>query len=513
MTLRVEWQSLQRASSLLLALVFALALVLDGAVGASASQPSVAQPPADIRPSVVKIFTTATPPEMRRPWTRAAPVEFTGSGVVIEGNRILTNAHVVNYATRVLVQSSHTGDRFVARVVAVAEGIDLALLELEDPRFFEFHPLAAFADHLPAVGESVLAYGYPLGGTELSLTRGIVSRIEYTAYNYDVQGLRIQIDAALNPGNSGGPAVVDGLVIGLVFSGISQADNIGYLIPTEEIAAFLRDVSDGTYGGQPYLLDLFQSLENLALRNMLGLAPETTGVLVGSPWSTDPGYPLKQWDVVTHIGDVPIDNRGMILYEDTLRLYFEYLAPRFAVDGRVPLTVHRDGATLQVEAPVASGPPRLLPYLKNDYPSYFMYGPLVFTPAYAEHLDIANLFVLTSRVSPLAGRAHDRPAFDGEQLVVLSSPVFPHRMAVGYQVNHFPVLESVNGVEIRNLYHLVETLRDLTDEYVVFEWHDRFVDTVVFRRQEALQATQEILEANGIRRQYSLDLAPAWERR
>ena len=49
----------------------------------------------------------------------------------------------------------------------------------------------------------------------------------------------------INPGNSGGPALVDGKMIGLVFSKISQADNIGYIIPGEEIDLFLKDIADG----------------------------------------------------------------------------------------------------------------------------------------------------------------------------------------------------------------------------------------------------------------------------
>ncbi len=495
-------------------LVMAVALVLGVLAGQATGEPATAaaQPAFDIRPSVVKIFTTARRPELRRPWAGATPVEFTGSGVVIEGNRILTNAHMVSYASRILVQSQRTGDRYIANVVARADGIDLALLELEDATFFDFHPPAPFSEGLPGIGETVHTYGYPLGGNELSVTRGIVSRIEYTSYKFDTQGLRIQVDAAINPGNSGGPAVVNGQVIGLVFSGIRQADNIGYLIPTEEIAAFLGDIRDGYYHGQPYLPDEFQSLENRELRRMLGLDSLTTGVMVATPWSTAADYPLRKWDVVTHIGEAPIDNRGNIQYDENIRLNFEYLSAKLAQDGRVPLSIIRDGVPLQVMARVTANPPRLLPHLRNEYPGYFIYGPLVFTPAYADHLDLLALPFLTARLSPLAARAHDRPAFDGEQFVIVSSPLFPHRMSVGYDVVHFPVVKSVNGTNVRNLRHLVVTLRGLTDPFVVFEWFDRNVPTVVFDRLEVIRATDQILEENGVRRQYSLDLADAWER-
>src|SRR6185437_10322442 len=126
-------------------------------------------------------------------------------------------------------------------------------------------------------------------------TKGIVSRIEFASYNYPVSGLRIQIDAAINPGNSGGPAVVGDKIIGLAFSRLTEADNIGYIIPSEEIDLFLQDIADGHYDGKPRLFDDFQSLENPALRKFLKLDKSVQGVIVNKPDTTDSNE-LKEWD-------------------------------------------------------------------------------------------------------------------------------------------------------------------------------------------------------------------------
>ena len=158
--------------------------------------------------SVVKVFSTSRAPDTFKPWAKQSPQESTGSGVVIDGNRILTNTHVVSYASLVQVQANGSGDKVNARVVAIAPGIDLAVLKLDDESFFAKHPPMPRANTLPEVKDGVLAYGFPTGGTSMSITKGIVSRIEYAAYNFPVSGLRIQIDAAINSGNSGGPAVV-----------------------------------------------------------------------------------------------------------------------------------------------------------------------------------------------------------------------------------------------------------------------------------------------------------------
>jgi hypothetical protein len=142
----------------------------------------------------------------------------TGSGVIIEGKRILTNAHVVLYAGQIQVQANQAGDKIAATVVAIAPGIDLAVLKLDDESFFEKRPPIARASLLPEIKDTVLAYGFPAGGTSLSITKGIVSRIEFVPYNFPVSGLRIQIDAAINPGNSGGPTLAGDKMVGLAFA-------------------------------------------------------------------------------------------------------------------------------------------------------------------------------------------------------------------------------------------------------------------------------------------------------
>ena len=139
-------------------------------------------------------------------------------------------------------------------VVATLDGggIDLAILKLDDDSFFDSHPPIPREKVLPGIKDAVMVYGYPTGGTTLSITKGIVSRIEFSLYHSSVSGLRSQIDAAINPGNSGGPAIVDGKMIGLAFSRLGDAENIGYIIPCEEIDLFLEDIKDGRYDGKPY---------------------------------------------------------------------------------------------------------------------------------------------------------------------------------------------------------------------------------------------------------------------
>jgi S1-C subfamily serine protease len=265
--------------------------------GLERADPGVAPPtpndsPSDtVESSVVKVFSTVLPPDLYKPWTKQAPQEFTGSGVVIEGKRILTNAHVVLYASSVQVQPNLAGDKLSARVEAIAPGIDLAVLKLGDETFFDSHPPLPRDRALPEIKDTVLAYGYPTGGNSLSITTGIVSRIEFSSYTHFLGGLRIQIDAAINPGNSGGPAVAGAKMVGLAFAHLGSAENIGYIVPCEEIELFLEDVADGRYDGKPALFDELQTLENDALRSFLKLDKSVEGIFVHAV--DDPTPPIR----------------------------------------------------------------------------------------------------------------------------------------------------------------------------------------------------------------------------
>src|SRR5512135_1668736 len=88
---------------------------------------------------------------------------------------------------------------------------------------------------------------------------------------------------------------------------------------------------------------------------------------------------LKAWDVITRIGDTEIDNEGMVRISDQLRVNFFYMIQKVAHDGSVPLTLVRSGRTQTVQMPVPTHRPMLVESLLGEYPSYFIYGPLVFS--------------------------------------------------------------------------------------------------------------------------------------
>ncbi len=184
----------------------------------------------------------------------------------------------------------------------------------------------------------------------------------------------------------------------------------------------------------------------------------------------------------------------------------------------MPLTVVRAGKEMHIDLPVGSQNRMLIPGLNGAYPSYFVYGPLVFSSATAEYLGGLTagsagrtwMSLLSFLGNPLVKREGDKQAFPGERLVVVSSPFFPHKLSKGYSSPLSQVVKTINGIPIKNLNHLVEVLRDSKDEFIRVEFDTRSGETLVFPRAEMAAATDEILTDNGIRSHGSPDALAVW---
>ena len=217
--------------------------------------------------------------------------------------------------------------------------------------------------------------------------------------------------------------------------------------------------------------------------------------------------------MITHIGDHALDAAGNVQVTPELQLPFLYYVPKLAQDGKVKLTVLRGGQSSAIDVPVKVEDHSLIASLSGGYPRYFIYGPMVFAPPSRELLSTLGekgRLLLRELRSPLALREFDDAAFPGEELVMLTAPLFTHPISKGYQSLGGAILSEVNGVEIKNLRHLVELLRDSQDEFLEFRFAGRLHETLIFRRAELVAATEDILSDNSIRKQCSDDLMPVW---
>src|SRR5690348_14765664 len=277
------------------------------------------KPNGPVQKSLVRVTATSVDPDYKAPWNAGALERGVGAGFVITGNRIMTNAHVVANSRYITVERDGDPNKYPAHVQFIANDCDLALVTVPAKDFFK-NMLPLKFGGIPALESTVSAYGYPIGGERMSVTTGIVSRIDFQLYTHSSvdQHLAIQISAQINPGNSGGPVMQDAKVVGVAFQGYSGdvAQGVAYMIPTPVIRRFLKDIADGHYDRYVDLGITYFKLQNPAQRHYLGLKDDDRGVLVGTVIQAGPcAKALQQGDVLLAIDGHPIASDAFVEYE------------------------------------------------------------------------------------------------------------------------------------------------------------------------------------------------------
>ena len=276
-------------------------------------------------PAVVNVYAARAVPQRRSPFANdpffsqffGQPQEqgrprmeaSLGSGVIVDKTGlVVTNNHVVENADEVKVSLSD-GREFDTKVLLKDAKVDLAVLQIQSDEAFATLPLAD-SDKLET-GDLVLAIGNPFGIGQ-TVTNGIVSALARNHIGVDDFGFFIQTDAAINPGNSGG-ALIDmkGRLVGVntaIFSRSGGSNGIGFAIPSNLVASFVRSAKAGGPFERPYVGASFASVSP-DIADALGLE-RPTGALVqglteGGP-SDEAG--LKVGDVILSMNDFSIDN-------------------------------------------------------------------------------------------------------------------------------------------------------------------------------------------------------------
>src|SRR5258707_11564709 len=249
------------------------------------------KPNGPVQKSLVRITATSVEPDYKAPWNSGGIQRGVGAGFVISGNRILTNAHVVSNSRYLTVEREGDPNKYPATVQFVAHDCDLALITVSAPDFFK-NMLPLKFGGIPALESTVSAYGYPIGGERMSVTTGIVSRIDFQLYTHSSidQHLPVQISAQINPCNSGGPVMQNAKVVGVAFQGYSGdiAQGVAYMVPTPVIRRFLKDIEDGRYNGYVDLGVTYTKLLNPAQRRFLGVQDDDRGLLASTDGTAGP---------------------------------------------------------------------------------------------------------------------------------------------------------------------------------------------------------------------------------
>ncbi|XP_057479114.1 protease Do-like 9 [Actinidia eriantha] len=460
--------------------------------------------------AVVKVFCTHTEPNFSLPWQRKRQYSSSSSGFVIGGRRVLTNAHSVEHYTQVKLKKRGSETKYVATVLAIGTECDIALLTVENDEFWEGVSPVEFGD-LPALQVAVTVVGYPIGGDTISVTSGVVSRIEILSYVHgSTELLGLQIDAAINSGNSGGPAFNDkGNCVGIAFQSLKHEDteNIGYVIPTPVIMHFIQDYEkNGAYTGFPILGVEWQKMENPDMRVAMGMKPDQKGVRIRRIDPTAPeSQVLKPSDIILSFDGVDIANDGTVPFRHGERIGFSYLISQKYTGDVAAIKVLRNSATLKFNIKLKSHR-RLIPaHNKGRPPSYYIIAGLVFTTVSVPYLrsEYGKEYEYEAPVKLLDKLLHEMPKSQDEQLVVISQ-VLVADINIGYEEIVNTQVLAFNGNPVTNLKSLASMVESCRDEFLKFDLE--YQQIVVLRTKVAKEATLDILKTHCIPSAMSDDL-------
>ena len=427
------------------------------------------KPNGPVQKSLVRITATAVEPDYRAPWNAGAIQRGVGAGFVIDGNRIMTNAHVVANSRYLTVEREDDPNKYPATVQFIANDCDLALITVSSPDFFKNMIPLKFGG-IPALESTVSAYGYPIGGERMSVTTGIVSRIDFQLYTHSAidQHLAIQISAQINPGNSGGPVMQDAKVVGVAFQGYSGdvAQGVAYMIPTPVIKRFLKDVSTGQYNKYPDLGITYAKLQNPAQRKFLGLKDDGRGVLVSTVVAAGPSADfLRPGDVLLAIDDHPIASDSNVEFEGERAEFQEVVERKFRGDS-VKFDVWRDRQPVRVTIKLFTPWPYLIQGHSYDVrPRYVLYGGLLFQPLNLDSLEAYRPADLRLR--------HFFEYFVLEQIYLQHSDVIVLTNILPDPINTYlapyrgEIVDEINGKKIRTLDELANAFADQKPEHFV----------------------------------------------
>jgi len=452
----------------------------------------------DIKQSMVKIYTTQIEPDYTNPWRLGAAEQSSGSGFIIENDLIMTNAHVVSNHTFIHVRIFGDAKKHQAFVVGLSHEADLALLSVADTSLFDNIPPLSFGD-MPNLQDNVSVYGYPEGGDNLSITKGTVSRIEHHRYVHSYKNLlAMQIDAAVNAGNSGGAVIMDGKVVGVVMQSLEDAQNTSYAVPIPIIQHVLADLKDRKYEGFPTLSIRTQRLDSKNLKQQFHLPSDKTGVLaikVHDASATD--HQIQPGDILLQFDGNTIADDGTIEFRTDERTNFAYFLQQHQIGEPITIEILREGKTKQITFNATKGRSLQLFQMQHDVsPPYFIFGGFVFSSLSMNYLcSWGEDWIVEAPVNYLNATMYEKWNDNRRQIVILVK-VLPHEINTGYHNMSDEIVTEVDGVPIRDMNHFISLIQNGSKSLVEIKLKNGVL--LVINREEAKKTHNILLKQYGI---------------
>lgn len=421
---------------------------------------------------VVAVFATRPSSNHHKPWASPNFESVRGSGFFFsdevnfaaEKGLILTNAHVVAMASTIMVSNGIEKRRYKVHPIGVCNLADFAVLQMAAEDFETYEtcngkvvPLELGDSDRLRAGQKVMGWGYPLGGERISKSEeGDINRIEVSPYSHTEENwLTVQTSLQLNPGNSGGPIIKDGKVVGIAFQGIRASDRINYFIPINLVKRLFSVLNNQERIPRWQYVTQEMSPQ---LRSHFGLGPEDGGLLLshvipdGGPYR----FGLRGNDILLEIDGHKIDNFGEIFFKPLgQRIHFEEVLHRKKIGDPLTMKVMREKKMLEIAGSVTPDIPKLVPKTFGDA-NYFICGGVAFvelTQDCLENMACSGLdgFSLNMRYLEAFPK---RPY----QKIVVILEIFPEYGLIERESYLAGRVDKVDGEDVLNILDLVNRI-------------------------------------------------------
>ena len=443
-----------------------------------------------LKDTVVQVYNQIGAFNWLEPYKTPEQGVATGTGFFIDDKgHIITNAHVVNETKSLKIQIPSLGKRQLnVEVVGVSPDRDLALLKLQENEAEDVRKILGKIPYLN-LGDSdkvkraseVMALGYPLGQQSLKSTTGVVSgRESMSGRQY------IQIDAAINPGNSGGPSLdPDGNVIGINTAGVTSAQNVGYIIPINELKLVLNGLfsAPNKLLRKPFL-GIFYNTGSSVLTEYLG-NPQPGGVYITNtfPGSVLEKAGIKQGDMIYELNGHKVDIYGdisSIWSEDKISIvdYVSFIP----LDSTVSMTIYRKGTKKTFNFKFEESK---LPAIRVMYPDYEKIDYEVVGGMVVMELS-RNLLPHLIASAPAELIKYEEPKNQIEPVLVITH-ILPDSAAQNCRVLAAGIrIAEINGVKVTNLTEFRDSIRkSVKTDYLTVKTHNDIF--AAFRFKELLK--------------------------
>lgn len=431
-----------------------------------------------VKDTVVQIFSQKAQVDLLQPYKTPAQYQGTGSGFFINSDgEIVTNAHVVDQSTALWIQIPSLGKQQIdVDIVGVSPDRDLALLKVTDEglqeikqQLGEIRFLSLGNSDLVHRADEVMALGYPLGQQGLKSTTGVVSGRE--------QNL-IQISAPINPGNSGGPSLnLKGQVIGINTMYAPDAQNVGYIIPINELKIVLDDLRTHKLLRRPFLGVLFINASDV-LTDYLG-NPQPGGLFVVDVYKDSPlsKAGVKPRDMIYEINGHRLDVYGELLWNEDRISLVDYVA-QLKLGQEVRLIIYRNGERKEIKFTFEQG--SLLP-IHKIYPGYEGMDYEIVAGMVVQPLTLTHLPLLVNASPSLTKYAEMKHQMEPALVI---THVFPDSQAQRSRtLAPGCVLTEVNGMKVKSLDDLRSALfKSIETDRLTIETAEQFFIVVPFRK-------------------------------